>query len=297
MPYKLSEQELTAFRNDGFVAINRLIPDHEIARLHGLLLELHQRQVGFKEGALFDAVGLDDGIEPPRFPQIMMPRSFAPELAKSDFFDVGLALAKQLIGETARIKADIAFYKPAHIGSQTPWHQDEAFGDAKSDYDEVTIWLAITPANADNSCMSFVPGSHLGPLLEHRPLGGDPRIHALECIADFGRQNVIEMPLQPGGCTIHHRRTLHYAGANTSDQMRIGYALIFDTVPVPRFQPYDFIWHRGRNTARASRERRWRLRGGILVYAWRQRGRLRINRLFTDLRKLGNAAFKLVGAR
>lgn len=296
MTYELSKQELAKFRRDGFVAIDRLLPAPEIERLHGTLSELRQRHIGFEEGALFDAVGLDDGSEP-RFPQIMMPRNFAPELGTSEFFDIGLSIAKQLIGETARIKADIAFFKPPRIGSATAWHQDEAFGDAKSDYDEVTIWLAITPATASNSCMSFVPGSHLNPLLEHRPLGGDPRIHALECVGDFDREAVIECPLQPGGCTIHHRRTLHYAGPNTSDTTRIGYALIFDTVPVPRSEPYDFIWHKGRQTARAARERRWRLRGGILIYAWRQRHRFQINRLLADLRRVGNAAFKLVGAR
>ena len=91
------------------------------------LARLHNENVGFEEGALYDALGVDDGSEPARFPQIMHPRSFAPELIGSNFYKLARGIAEQILGTAVRFKADISLMKPARIGDATPWHQDEAF--------------------------------------------------------------------------------------------------------------------------------------------------------------------------
>ena len=288
MVYQITDDALAAFQRDGFVVIDQLISPEETARLRAILLYLHEKKVGFDEGALFDAVGFDDGAEQ-RFPQILNPRFLAPELQKSEYFDIGLSIAKQILGKTASIRGDVTFFKPARIGSHTPWHQDAAFGNPTYEYRQISIWLALTPANSTNSCMSFVPGSHNFPVLEHRPLEGNPRIHALECVADFDRTNIVECPLSPGGCTIHDHRTLHYAGPNTSNHGRLGYVVTFDTTPVLRKEPFvDFPWRKYRKmTARASREQHWRMRGGLFIQAWRERNRLGLS--LADLRRIKSA--------
>jgi hypothetical protein len=293
----LSDKALAEYRRDGYVVVDRLLPQSEVEHLRKILLGLHEGKVGFKEGALFDAIGLDDGSEP-RFPQITDPRLLAPELKNSKYFEVALAIARQILGETARLRADITFLKPPKIGSDTPWHQDQAFGNPQYDYTQISIWLALTPAGAVNSCMSFVPGSHKLPVLMHQPVGGDPRIHALECIGDFDQSTAVECPLQEGGCTIHDHRTLHYAGPNLSDQSRLAYVLVFDTAPVPRQEPIEFPWRKDRGlTARAVRAQRWYWRGGIILLVWRNRHRLRLDRGLSDLRQLQKAFFRVLKGR
>jgi hypothetical protein len=287
------------FNQDGFLAFDTLLPSDTISGLRRTLIGLHNAKAGFKEGALFDAMGVDDGSEPARFPQILHPRSFAPELVNSSFFQLAHGIAEQILGGSVRFKADISLMKPARIGGATPWHQDEAFQDPKFDYNELSFWLALQPVDETNSCMAYVPATHKGPVLPHGFPGNDPRIHALECISGFDPADGVAIPLAAGGCIIHNGRTLHGAGPNSSDQDRLAYVLIFDRVPTPVRQVRHFPWRDQHKTARSQREREWRRHGGLLVHLWRQRSRLRVtsvNTLLFDIRRAARAMRRMVHA-
>ena len=70
----------------------------DIAKLRAMLIDLHSNNVGFKEGALFDAMGIEDGSGPARFPQILHPRTFAPGLIDTPFYRAARTMAEQLLG-------------------------------------------------------------------------------------------------------------------------------------------------------------------------------------------------------
>jgi hypothetical protein len=294
---RLDPAMVDRFRQDGFLPFDTRLPADAIAALRDTLVRLHDTKAGFKEGALFDAMGVDDGSEPARFPQILHPRSFAPELVSNSFYQLASGIAEQLLGDGVRFKADISLMKPAHIGEATPWHQDEAFQDPAFDYHEISFWLALQPVNETNSCMAYVPCSQNGPVLPHGFPGNDPRIHALECISGFDPGDAVPCPLPAGGCVIHTGRTLHGAGPNRSDHDRMAYVLIFDRVPVPARQPRQFPWREQHRTARAKREQEWRRHGGLLVHLWRQRTRVRVTSLRTllfDVRRAARAMRRAV---
>ena len=245
-------------------------------------------------------MGVDDGSVPARFPQILHPRSFAPELIGSSFYQTARGIAEQLLGSEVRFKADISLMKPALIGGPTPWHQDEAFQDPAFDYHEISFWLALQPVDEANSCMAYVPGSHKGPVLPHGFPGGDARIHALECVSGFDPRDAVLCPVPTGGCVIHTQRTVHGAGPNLSDRDRMAYVLIFDRVPTPVRQARQFPWRIEHRTARAQRELAWRRQGGLLVHLWRQRSRLRVTSVRTmlfDLRRAARAVWRMVLAK
>jgi hypothetical protein len=297
---RLDKTLIDRWRKDGFLAFDSGLPASDIASLRQTLVRLHEENVGYEEGALFDATGVDDGSAPARFPQILHPRSFAPELVESRFFRMAHAIAEQILGGGVRFKADISLMKPARIGDPTPWHQDEAFQAPEFDYEEVSFWLALQPVDETNSCMAYIPGSHQGPVLPHSFPGGDARIHALECISGFSPKDAVACPLPAGGCVIHNGRTVHGAGPNVSDQDRMAYVLIFDRVPTPARQPRQFPWRDQHRPARAQRELRWRRHGGLLVHLWRQRTRVRVTSvpaLLFDVRRAARAMWRLVLAR
>jgi hypothetical protein len=293
MPGLLDDHSLNEFRRDGFLAFDPQLPADEIESIRRTLMSLHDNSIGFKEGALFDAIGADDGAEPRRFPQILHPRAFAPALLETQFYRVAHAAAQKILGENVRFKADISLLKPATIGAATPWHQDEAFQDPANDYNELSFWLALQPTDRSNSCMEFIPGSHGWPVLAHWFPGGDPRVHALECVSGFDPAEAVPCALPAGGCTIHTQRTLHYAGPNLSDRPRLAYVLIFDLVPTPATETRVFPWREAHRTARAQREQAWRRRGGLLVHLWRQRSRVRMTTLLFDLRRAVTAVRRL----
>lgn len=297
---RLDPQMIQRFREDGFLAFDTGIPSRDVAALRETLKNLHSGNVGFEEGALFDAMGIDDGSAPARFPQILHPRSFAPELIGNSFYQTARMIAEQLLGSDVRFKADISLMKPALIGEATPWHQDEAFQDPAFEYDEVSFWLALQPVDEANSCMAYVPGSHKGPVLPHGFPGGDARIHALECVDGFDPNDAVLCPLPAGGCVIHNQRTVHGAGPNHSGQERMAYVLIFDRVPTPARNSRSFPWRAEHRTARARREQEWRRHGGLLVHLWRQRTRMRVSSvsaLLFDMRRAARAVRRLVLAQ
>lgn len=113
--------------------------------------------------------------------------------------------------------------------------------------------------------MQFIPGSNKNEVLEHRSPGGDKTLHPLECCADFPRDQAVAEPLQPGGCTVHDARTLHFTGANTSPQPRLAYILIYNTPPVYKPGRREFPWLEGRWTDSQTRKKEWHRRGGLAV--------------------------------
>lgn len=291
---RLDSGQLTQFRTDGFLPFDMRLSPQEIETIRNQLIQLHNRRAGYDEGAAFDAIGLDDGSGPERFPQILHPRNFAPALTETTFFKSAAAIAEQVLGPGMRFKADISLMKPARIGCATPWHQDEAFHDPGYEYNELSFWLALQPVDETNSCMVYLPGSHLGPVQPHGFPGGDARVHALECTSGFDPKDGVVCALPAGGCVIHNQRTLHAAPANVSEGDRLAYVLIFDKVPVPSDTKRDFPWLRERRTARDQRERNWRRNGGILVHLWRQRRRITAHSLLFDLARAGRAVRLMV---
>jgi ectoine hydroxylase-related dioxygenase (phytanoyl-CoA dioxygenase family) len=284
---QLPADGVAAFDRNGFIAVDDVISPAEIVLIRNTLIRLHRNNVGFSEGANFDAVAAEGvcNADERRFPQILNPRVFAPELADTAYFKLALGIAKQLLGETARFKIDISFMKPPRIGSETAWHQDEAFASPAYDQRDVTIWLALTRADSHNSCLSYIPGSNNLDILPHQPLGGDPRVPALECIGGFDADTAVAVPLDPGSVSIHGSRTLHSAGANHSNDVRIAYALLFEVPPVYRKIPHDFPWRAVQRTDRGDRLKRFRRRGGILIHIWRERHRLSWSMILIRLRR------------
>ena len=167
------------------------MPLPEVEAIRQTLQALHDQNVGYEEGAQFDAIGTDAGDQPRRFPQILRPRNYAPQLAKTKFHALANEMAREILGPQAKFSSDISFMKPALIGAATPWHRDEAFHDPEFDRREVSFWLALQSTDQSNSCMEFMPGSHHGPVLRHDRSGGQhPRARfgvcrRLRCIESY----------------------------------------------------------------------------------------------------------------
>jgi len=80
-------------------------------------------------------------------------------------------------------------------------------GDSKGG---VTIWFALDPVNIKNGCLRYLPGSHRQEYANVMPI---PNI-------DQESTDVIAAELEPGDAVVHSARTVHWSGANLSDQPR-----------------------------------------------------------------------------
>jgi ectoine hydroxylase-related dioxygenase (phytanoyl-CoA dioxygenase family) len=270
---RLSEEQIARFHRDGFVVIDQLSPAEEVPRIKATLDDLFQRRVGWKQGAQFDLVGQEDDDRALALPQLLKPADFAPELQHTQHRRNALECARQILGDGAEFWFEHAILKPPLQGAATPWHQDEAHRcDPGTAYDQISIWMPLQEATPENGCMKYMPGSHLGPVLDHRAPNGDLKASALECVGPFDPGQAIECPLPPGSAVLHHARTLHSAGPNQTAAPRLAYVLAFrgPLRPDPDFKGYP--WNESKNTAAAGRARAWQARGGVIGQATRRLG-------------------------
>jgi hypothetical protein len=261
----LTDRQAKRFFQEGFLAIDTpQVTQGDIGWCRDILMRLIERQVGSKEGLFFDISARDGGDGRPT-PQLFRPSLYATDLNCWVFREVGLAIARQLLGPQATLAADNAVFKPPRVGGLTPWHQDEAYNDPRFYQDQITIWMAMYDTTVSNGAMAFVPGSHLRGILPHRLAGGGRYANSIECCGDFDPRTATVCPLQAGGITIHDGRTIHGASANVSDEPRLGYVLNYKNPPQSRIELGRYSWND--TVARQIHRSRklWLLRGGILV--------------------------------
>jgi ectoine hydroxylase-related dioxygenase (phytanoyl-CoA dioxygenase family) len=254
----LTSEDVSRFHEQGFLALESFISADEVERMRDIYDRLFAGRVGRAEGNQFDLAGTDEDDAEAQLPQILKPSQYAPELLHSETVVRVQAVLVDLLGPTAQMGGDHAINKPPHQGVETPWHQDEAYWDPAYDYNSVSIWIPLQEATVDNGCMHFIPGSHRGEVLPHRPIGDDPRVHGLEVVpGSVDVSAAVACPLPPGGATIHHSRTVHYASANRSADYRRAYIIGGGTPRTPAAKPLVYPWRAAQQTtpARAQRAR------------------------------------------
>lgn len=254
----LTQEQIDFYHREGYLVLEAITTPAEVAWLRGIYDRLFASRAGREEGNQFDLGGTDEEGKEATLPQILNPPKYAPELKAGQFRLNALHVARQLLGPDAQAMGEHAIFKPAHIGAATPWHQDEAYWNPNMRYNSFSLWIPLQPATLENGCMQFVPGSHHSDILPHHSINHDVRIHGLE-IDDVETSrsaivaNAVPCPLPPGGCTIHHNRTLHYAGPNRSDIPRRAYILGFGLPPTPCEEPRSFPWNDIKQTPREGR--------------------------------------------
>src|SRR5574337_886960 len=248
----LSSQDIERYHDQGFLSIPRITTHDEVIGIRGLYDRLFEQRVGWDRGDLFDFAGLDEPGSTPTVLQLLSPSRYEPSLEATTFRKNAHAIARQLLGPSAELVFEHAMLKPAGIGGETPWHQDEAFYPRFTNYRSVTFWLPLQPVDQFNGCLEFIPGSNNGPLLQHRSIHNDKRISGLEAIGVDDRNKVI-CPLGEGDATVHGYRTLHHAAPNRTDGPRRAYAVAFGVHSKAYTLREDFPWNLAKKTAREKR--------------------------------------------
>ena len=139
-------------------------------------------------------------------------------------------MAAQLSGASElRLWHDQVQYKPEARGGRLHWHQDSPLWRTLQPKDgQITAWVALDDAEADNGCMYMVPGSHKWgnkqAELDQIPHGGGlPEtfegrdVHFMMC------------PVKKGHVHFHHSLTWHGSGTNHSNRPRRAIAIHFMT--------------------------------------------------------------------
>jgi ectoine hydroxylase-related dioxygenase (phytanoyl-CoA dioxygenase family) len=240
---QLSDEAIAFFSEHGFLSVERITTDDELEWLRGIYDRLFGERMGEEQGEYFDLGGprAHDGQEV--LPQVLGPERKFPELRETCYFQNARRLAAQLLGvaEAAVTGGGHMILKPAGYGRETPWHQDEAYWNPETIPHSLSVWLPLDPATLESGCMQFIPRSHHDEVHRHRHIDDDPSVHGL-VTDEVNASLAVACPLPAGGATLHHCRTLHYAGPNTSDRPRRAYTLVLSAPPTRRDQPDARPW-------------------------------------------------------
>ena len=118
------------------------------------------------------------------------------------------------------------FIKEADTPSFVSWHQDSTYW-GLSRPDVVTAWVALTPSNASNGAMVYIPGSHKSDQIPHRDTFAKNNLltRGQEVAVDVDERQAVTIDLQPGDMSLHHVRLVHGSPPNPSNDRRIGFAI------------------------------------------------------------------------
>jgi ectoine hydroxylase-related dioxygenase (phytanoyl-CoA dioxygenase family) len=146
------------------------------------------------------------------------------------FAELGLSprltdLASDIFDDEAVLVAVELFAKLARVGSEVPYHQDNAYFNLIPD-EALTVWLALADADERNGCVRYIPGTHkLGnlPHLASGVKGNSMRLTELP--ADVPPE--VCGKVRRGGVLVHHCNTIHRSEPNRSDRDRPGLLFVY----------------------------------------------------------------------
>lgn len=130
-----------------------------------------------------------------------------------------------ILGEDLLVLDASFFIKEPRTASFVSWHQDLHYWGLDGE-DEVTAWLALSPATRESGCMRFVPGSHRR-VAPHRDTFDAQNLltRGQEVAVEVDEADAVDVELAPGEFSLHHGRVFHASDPNTSDDRRIGLAI------------------------------------------------------------------------
>lgn len=155
-----------------------------------------------------------------RYPNIVLP--FIDEITRRpEITDV----VAEILGPDLLVLDAPFFIKEANTTSFVSWHQDLHYWGLETE-EEVTAWVALSPATKEAGCMRFVAGSQ-NRRVDHRDTYAEDNLltRGQEIAVKVDESEATDAALQPGQMSIHHGRVFHASHPNRTDDRRIGLAI------------------------------------------------------------------------
>jgi ectoine hydroxylase-related dioxygenase (phytanoyl-CoA dioxygenase family) len=132
----------------------------------------------------------------------------------------------QIIGPDVLVWSCGFFIKEAGSKSYVSWHQDLNYWGLDAEQ-EVTAWVALTPASIENGCMRFVPGSHRKKDVPHVDSFAKDNLltRGQEIAVDVDEASAVNVLLRAGQASFHHGHMFHASGPNLTNARRLGVAI------------------------------------------------------------------------
>ncbi len=138
-----------------------------------------------------------------------------------------LDVVQGVLGPDIMVWSAEFFVKEPHTKHTVGMHQDLTYWGMGETPDQVTAWIALSPATVESGCMDFVRESHKNPILPHNDTYSETNLlsRGQEIAVEVADEDKTHIELKPGQMSLHHGLTIHGSGPNRSDDRRIGLAI------------------------------------------------------------------------
>ncbi|MEK6325516.1 MAG: phytanoyl-CoA dioxygenase family protein [Acidobacteriota bacterium] len=220
MAYRLSDEQVAAYRRHGYVAGIRMLTDAQVEVLRDelaalahpsneanpLFYEYHSNESPDPATVLFHALGAWR-ISPAFHDLLWNPAFTVP--------------ASQLLEGPVRFWHDQLFCKPPLHGGRVAWHQDYSYWTRTQPMAHLSCWIGLDDSTRDNGCVHYVPGSHRWSLLPITGLAGD--MESINAVLDEEQRahfKPVPIELRKGEASFHHPLMIHGSNENRTDRPR-----------------------------------------------------------------------------
>ncbi len=209
MPRMLTRQQIDRFWRDGCVFPVRVMSESDAAGIRARLEEFERRTGGPLKGAL-------------RHKSHLL-FSWLGDLVRHEKI---VDAIQDLYGPNLLCWTTNFFIKEANNPAFVSWHQDSTYWGLDKP-DVVTAWIALTPSNAANGAMEFIPGTHTRDQIPHRDTFAQNNLltRGQEVAVAVDEAQAVTIELRPGEMSLHHVRLVHGSPPNPSNDRRIGLAI------------------------------------------------------------------------
>jgi chlorinating enzyme len=209
MPKLLTEDQVAAYRRDGYLSPLRAMDPNEMAVLRAQYDALCAREGGAlskrtNQKPHLLVTWLDELVRHPRI----------------------LDAVEDVIGPNILCWASGFFPKPARTPGFVSWHQDSTYWGLSSP-DVVTAWVAFEASTPISGCMRVIPGTQTRDQVAHKDTFAADNLlsRGQEIQVDVDPKDAVDLVLQPGEFSLHHVRIIHGSEPNNADWARIGFTI------------------------------------------------------------------------
>ena len=230
--YPLPTSTLSAFNADGFVVTPTGLAPDELKAFGAAVDEEVAKRTEHDHRSLADKNRYEQSfVQCMRLwetNEVVRRLTLSPELA---------SMAAQLLGvSSVRLWQDQALYKEAGGAPTTP-HQDLTFWPIGEEA-LVSVWIPFDDVELKHGAMSYVPGSHLHGRLKVVDITHTTEPYDILNDPLLKNQKPRLVEVKAGQAIWHHGLTVHQAAANTSDQTRRVFTIVYIDAEARRHQAW-----------------------------------------------------------
>lgn len=227
----LTDDELAAYHEHGYVRLGKVAPDDEIKALcdriddimlgkisyDNMLMQLCP-SAGKPELSKQTKVFKGSTLKYRKVQDLEQDPLFLPYIQHPLFRDI----TRKIIGDEVSAFRTMFFNKPAGQGVPINWHQDGAGGWRLSIPPKVTIWTAMDATSVANGCLQIIPGSHKTMIPEKGDL-----LSPEERASHAPDEKRLYLEMEMGEVVLLHNWTLHRSEVNTTNRPRRAFSVCY----------------------------------------------------------------------